>query len=99
MKKVRYSEEEIKIIKEEVKKSPHNISEALRTAAEKINRSHFALRDKYYRDIQKTENNKLFILASPKKLTKNYKNIVKNNKELKKNTPSKFKRILAILFE
>lgn len=98
-----YTKEEDNIILRAVKASPTNISSALRKAAKKLGRSIDSVRRRYYQYLQKEESNHLFFTFSPRKKAKNYK-ITRKGKFATKYNPentgaSKWRRILAILFE
>lgn len=95
-----YTKEEDNIILEEVKKKPENISKAFIAVSKKINRSVLGIRNHYYRYLIKNTQNKMFFIASPHKKLANYKVKRKGMKAVpKKNSLSKWQRIIAILFE
>lgn len=96
-----YTKEEDKIILEMVKASPTNIKDGFRKASKKIKRSVASVRIRYYKYLR--EKDKVFALFSSKKKAINYK-ITRKGKRATSykpgtSTQSKWKRILAILFE
>ena len=95
-----YTKEEDNIILEEVKKRPENISKAFIAISKKINRTVPGIRQHYYHYLIKNPRNKMFFIASPHKKLANYKVKRKGMKAVpKKNSLSKWQRIIAILFE
>lgn len=95
-----YTKEEDNLILEEVKKRPENISKAFIAVSKKINRSVPGIRKHYYQYLIKNTQNKMFFIASPHKKLANYKVKRKGMKAVpKKNSLSKWQRIIAILFE
>lgn len=95
-----YTKEEDNIILEEVKKKPENISKAFIAISKKINRTVPGIRQHYYHYLIKNPRNKMFFIASPNKKFANYKVKRKGMKAVpKKNSLSKWQRIIAILFE
>ena len=104
MNEAHYSPEEDRIILKAVKDSPTNILAGLKKAAELLPyRSFYSVRNRYYAYLQKDEKNHLFFTVSSKKKAKNYKVTRRGRKPTKYNPEktgmSKWKRILAILFE
>ena len=98
-----YTKEEDAVILQAVKASPTNIAAAIRKAAEKLGRSVASVRERYYHFLQKEERNHLFFTLSLRKKAKNYK-VTRKGKYATKYNPektgmSKWKRIIAILFE
>ena len=96
-----YTKEEDKVILEMVKASPTNIKDGFRKASKKIKRSAASVRIRYYKYLREKE--KVFVLFSQKKKSHNYKVTRKGKRATSykpdKSTQSKWKRILAILFE
>lgn len=98
-----WSAEDDKTIKEEVKKSPTNLTVAFKASAKKLGVSWMAVSKHYYKSIQKENSDKLFLTVSSKKTSNNYK-VTRKGKGATKYQPektkkSKWKRILAILAE
>ena len=103
MTKHTYTEEDDKVIKEFVKASPTNLTEAFKKAAAKLNISPAAVRCHYYSTIQKQKDDKVFLTISSRKAANNYK-VTRKGKSATRYQPektkkSKWKRILAILAE
>lgn len=95
-----YTKEEDNIILEEVKKRPENISKAFIAVSKKINRTVPGIKCHYYHSLVKNPRNRMFFIASPHKKLANYKVKRKGMKAVpKKNSLSKWQRIIAILFE
>lgn len=95
-----YTKEEDKIILEEVKKRPENISKAFIAVSKKINRTVPGIRYHYYHYLIKNSSNRMFFIVSPHKKLANYKVKRKGMRAIpKKNSLSKWQRIIAILFE
>ena len=98
-----YTKEEDAIIRKAVKASPTNIKQALGKVAEKLGRSVRSVEQRYYKYLQKEETHHLFFTFSSKKKANNYK-VTRKGKYATKYNPektgmSKWKRIIAILFE
>lgn len=98
-----YTKEEDTVIKKAVKDSPTNITQGLEKAARKTGRSLRSVRQRYYGYLQKKETNHLLFTLSSKKEARNYK-VTRKGKYATKYNPektglSKWKRIIAILFE
>lgn len=102
--KKHYTDEDNKVIREEVKKSPTNLTVAFKAASKKLNnRTWQSVAKHYYKQLQKEKSNKLFLTISEKKNANNYKVTRKGPKATKyqpeQTKKSKWKRILAILAE
>ena len=99
----RWTVEEEKLIKEEVKKSPTNLTVAFKATAKKVGVTWQSVAKHYYKAIQKKNSDKLFLTISSRKEAHNYK-VTRKGKGATKYQPektkkSKWKRILAILAE
>lgn len=98
-----WSVEDDNLVKEEIKKSPTNLTVAFKRASKKLGVSWKAVSKHYYNAIQKKKSDKLFLTISSKREASNYK-VTRKGKNATKYQPektqkSKWKRILAILAE
>ena len=99
----KYTKREDAVILKCVKKSPTNITEAIRNAATALGRSEHSVRVRYYKYLQKEQKNHILFTLSSRKRAKNYKVTRLGARPTQYNPEdsnlSKWKRILAILFE
>ena len=98
-----WSVEDNNLIKEEIKKSPTNLTMAFKEISKKLGVPWKAVSLHYYRTIQKARSNRLFLIISSRKEASNYKITRKGKYATKykseKAKKSKWKRILEILAE
>lgn len=95
----RWIKEEDDLLMKEVAKSPHNIREAIYSAADKLERSRCSCTCRYYA-ITSSKSKAVFVSVGQKNYLVNRKYVKKNQtKNLPVKSPvSKWKRILRVLF-
>lgn len=98
-----WSVEDDNLVKEEIKKSPTNLTVAFKRVSKKLGVSWMSVSKHYYKAIQKEKSDKLFLTISSNRTANNYK-VTRKGKNATKYQPektkkSKWKRILAILAE
>lgn len=98
-----WSVEDDNLVKEEIKKSPTNLTVAFKSASKKLGVSWMSVSKHYYNSIQKEKKDKLFLTISSKRTANNYKVTRKGSRPTKyqpeKVKKSKWRRILEILLE
>ena len=96
--KSRYTDEEDSVIISEIKKSPHNLSEAFRAASKKIERSYSSISIHWY-TVLRLKQGAIFMTVSGDKCTVNGKNVVvlkENTFSIRKSIWSKIKKLFNL---